>query len=228
MKNYLLILLSVVGVHILINASPIFDTDISTEINSNFNSTPENILIPTVDDYSGIAIEEIATTANIAPTYTAQLASYPLSRTTSSTPQSISQPQMINYTITAKSDTIVKNPGSNIYRTNQIVYAHNSSALLGSIRSFTIGSNFTITENGITNTYEVADIEIFKKVDDYTLKLCDIANYDNCYDATYYMSTLENAKFRGKVYNLALMTCDGTSLGNGDATHRRVVFAYQK
>ena len=41
------------------------------------------------------------------------------------------------------------------------------------------------------------------------------------------MNTLTNASFHGESYSIAMMTCDGTALGNGDATHRRVVFGYK-
>lgn len=216
MKNYLLVLLSVIGIYIL--ASNAIGTDIPTEVSSNFNPTPEVISLPTLDGYSGTVIDEIATTPKITSN----------NFSTTSVKKSTVQSSIPNYTVTATSDTVVKNPGSSIYRTKRILYAHNSSNLLGSIRNFTIGTNFTITENGATKTYEVADVRIFKKVDNYTLQLCSLNDYNACTDATYYMNTLQNAKFNGKTYSIAMMTCDGTSLGGGDATHRRVVFAYQK
>lgn len=217
MKNYLLVLLSVIGIYIFANNA--IGADIPTEVSSNFNPMPEVISLPTLDNYSGTVIDEVATSPKITSS----------NFSTTSIKKSTSRSSIPNYTVTATSDSIVKNPGSSIYRTKQILYAHNSSNLLGSIRNFGIGTNFTVTENGTTKTYEVAEIKIFKKVDNYTLQLCSLADYNACYeDSYYYMNTLQNAKFNGKTYNIAMMTCDGTSLGGGDATHRRVIFAYQK
>ena len=40
-----------------------------------------------------------------------------------------------------------------------------------------------------------------------------------------YMYAVSLAVFDGVQYDMALMTCYGTSYGNGDASHRLVIFA---
>lgn len=216
MKNYLFVLLSIMGIGILIDninsTTPISGATTSSEI-------VEIEEIPTLSKIEEIkteSIQEISTTAKTTVVSTSRVVS---SSTTSSGP---------NYRITAYPSTVQSHnlTGSDIYKTNKLIYGHNSPTLLGSIINLGIGATFTITENGVTNTYQVANSVIFQKTGERTLGLCT-SGYDDCNGGTYYISNLENASFRGKNYNVALFTCDGTNLSGGDATHRRVVFAYK-
>lgn len=214
MKNYLLVLLSIAGVGLLIDninpTTPVSGATTSSEI-------VEIEEIPTlskIEEVKTDPIQEITTTAKTTTVAASRVAS---SSTTSSGP---------NYRVTAYPSSVQSHnlTGSDIYKTNKLIYGHNSPTLLGNIRSLSIGATFSITENGVTNSYQVANSVIFQKTGERTLGLCT-SGYDSCNGGTYYINTLQNATFRGKSYDVALFTCDGTNLGGGDATHRRVVFA---
>ena len=210
MKNYIMIILATLITGIMLNNTNVVKADISTDI----SFAPETTSISALDTITEKETEEIASSANISVKTTKKTAT--VVKTTSNVP---------NYTISAVDASIQKNPGTVIRRANKLVYAHNSNNLLGSIKNLTTGSTFTLTENGVTTTYKVAESQIFEKTSSNTLALC-ASGYTNC-SGSYYMSGLQNARFNGKSYSIALFTCDGTSLGGGDATHRRVVFAYQ-
>lgn len=100
---------------------------------------------------------------------------------------------------------------SGLYRFSKMIYGHNTANLLGNISSMHIGEQFTITENGATSTYQVSSIVTYSKTAD---------------------GNLENDRLLMKKiattalgHDLALFTCAGTMYGNGDASHRLVVYA---
>lgn len=128
-------------------------------------------------------------------------------------------PQMINYNVTIATGAIVQHnlSYSDIYRTGALVYGHNTWNLMGNLSSLGIGSNFTITEGGVTTTYQVANVVLFEK-NDNKLQLNGSGSY---------MAAVAQATHMGQHYSVALMTCAGQSYGNGDASHRLVVFANQ-
>ena len=215
MKNYILILLSVLGVSFLLNSIVSVQPDFLTEIASDTVSA-KSLTIPTTESYLESDIEDITsvhTNTNSASGFTARIAN-----------STVTAP---NYTITYVGSNVTKNPYNNIIRVNKLIYGHNSYNLLGTALNLGSGSIFTVTENGVTTTYKVVTTALFKKLDDYTLSLCSGNNYENCNSGIYYMDGLRNAYFQGQNYGVALFTCDGTSLGGGDASHRKVVFAYQ-
>ena len=217
MKNYFLILLSVVGIGILIDNVNSSTPTPTTAVSSEMVVIEE---IPTLSKIDAISIgdlQEISTTAKVATVSTAKKTTYTYAAT-----------KIPSYSVTVHTDTIKsKNLSYNdLYKTKNLIFGHNSANLLGNLKNLGIGSTFTVTENGITSTYQIADIRIFYKSDDYSLELCT-SGYDNCDGGTYYLNSLQYATFRGKTYDVALFTCDGASLGGGDATHRRVVFAYK-
>ena len=212
MKNYIMIILATLITGIMLNNANVVKADVSADI----STTPETTSISTLDTITEKETEEIASSANISVKTTKKTTT--VVKTTSNVP---------NYTISdVNPNEIKEDPGSIIRRANKLVYAHDSNNLLGSIKNLSAGSTFTLTENGITTTYKVVATQIFKKVSKNTLAPC-ASGYTDC-SGTYYMSNLDKGtRFMGKSYSVALFTCDGTSLGGGDATHRRVVFAYQ-
>ena len=122
-------------------------------------------------------------------------------------------PQITNYTVTVYSGTIVADNLSyyDIYKTNKLVYGHNSYNLLGNLVNRYVGETITITEGGVAQTYRVSDIVLYEKTSDGYL------NHDR---------TLMGRVMRTAMgHSVALMTCAGTSYGNGDASHRLVVYA---
>ena len=69
----------------------------------------------------------------------------------------------------------------------------------------------------MTTNYQVAERVIFEKNrDNGRLQIGGNGNY---------MRGVADAKYGGIQYSISLMTCSGTSYGNGDASHRLVLFA---
>ena len=95
----------------------------------------------------------------------------------------------------------------------KFLYGHNSSAVFGGLVNLNEGGRFTVRINGVTKTYAVVEKVIYEKASATSLRL-------NGKD--YSMSAI--VKGRGK-YNMVLMTCYGVSYGNGDASHRLVIYA---
>lgn len=99
----------------------------------------------------------------------------------------------------------------------RFLYGHNTANVFGGLTSLGVGSTFSVTYGGITTTYQVAKVVIFEKnAGTGQLQLNGTGNY---------MRSVANAKSDGVQYGLSLMTCYGTSYGNGDASHRWVIFA---
>ena len=97
----------------------------------------------------------------------------------------------------------------------KFLYGHNSSVVFGGLQNLPVGATFSVTLNGQTKTYQIAQKVTFEK-NNGLLQLGGDGNF---------MNAVVNASFDGSSYDLSIMTCAGTSLGHGDATHRLVVFA---
>lgn len=99
----------------------------------------------------------------------------------------------------------------------KLLYGHNSAGVFGAIVGLGVGATFSVTTNGVTTNYRVANTVTFEKnTSTGQLQLNGAGSYMNGVAAAYY---------GGTYYDLALMTCAGTSYGNGDASHRFVIFA---
>lgn len=121
-------------------------------------------------------------------------------------------PQTVNYTVTFYSSGIEVNPDYyNIYKTGKLIYGHNSGNLLGDLAYRYVGEVITITEGGVIANYQVTDIVTYEKTADGYL------NGDRGLMGRIMRSAMG--------HTVALMTCAGTSYGNGDASHRLVVYA---
>lgn len=100
---------------------------------------------------------------------------------------------------------------------DRFYYGHNSGAVFGGLPGVGVGSTFTITTDGVSRTYRVARTVVYEKnPSSGRLQLNGEGNY---------MRSVANAKYDGAQYDVSLMTCYGTSYGNGDASHRFVIFA---
>lgn len=95
----------------------------------------------------------------------------------------------------------------------KFLYGHNSAGVFGDLVRIGVGNVFMVSYGGTTSTYQVAEVQIFEKSSDTTISSNGV---------TYKMSAVANGKGR---YDMVLMTCYGTMYGNGDASHRFVVFA---
>lgn len=119
--------------------------------------------------------------------------------------------------VTNVSDTLVDS-GSGVNRYGEkFLYGHNTPQVFGGLASVAVGSTFTVTLNGVTKTYKVMKKVTYEK-NQATGKL-------QLNGSGSYMNSVAKAKSDGVIYSLSIMTCAGTALGGGDATHRLVVFA---
>lgn len=127
----------------------------------------------------------------------------------------ISVPVMANYTVTryvgsrGEYNSLANSLSyGDIYKFQKLIYGHNTWGLLGSLVNRYPGEIFTITEGGVAREYRVADVAVYQKTDNGTLAGVSM-----------------NSIAAGMGHDVALLTCYGTSYGNGDASHRIVVYA---
>ena len=110
---------------------------------------------------------------------------------------------------------------------NKYIYGHNSANIFGVLYGSYVGQGFTVYTGGVARNYVVSRVVVYEKNEaNGLLQLNGKGNY---------MGAVSNAiekiidPVTGQVsinsYDLALMTCYGTMLGGGRATHRFVVFA---
>lgn len=125
-------------------------------------------------------------------------------------------PQVTNYTVTNYSGGFVSEPNYyDIYKTNKLIYAHNTGNLLGNLVYRYPGEVFTITEGGVTRNYQVTEIRV------YTLMNREILNYNG---QNYTMKA--NAISGAAGYDVALMTCYGAyNAALGTSEQRWIVYA---
>ncbi|MDO4747358.1 MAG: hypothetical protein Q4A70_03420 [Candidatus Saccharibacteria bacterium] len=96
-------------------------------------------------------------------------------------------------------------------------YGHNTGAVFGGLVNYGVGSSFSIYYGGVMHNYRVAKVMIFEKnVSNGHLELNGSGNY---------MRSVADARSGGVQYDVSLMTCYGTSYGDGDASHRLVLYA---
>ncbi len=121
-------------------------------------------------------------------------------------------PPAPNFTVTINTPEIIAEnlSPSDIYRFRKLVYAHNT--ILGALHSFAPGQTFTLTENGVTTSYQVSAVVTY-------------ANTESGLDGQ--PDLMGRIAYSALGHSVALMTCAGTPYGNGNATHRIVVFADQ-
>lgn len=129
----------------------------------------------------------------------------------------VSAPVTPNYTVTnyvgskrEYMDSYANLSYSAIYKYNKMIYGHNTYNLLGSLAQRTVGEIITITEGGVATSYRVAASVYYEKGVD-----------DNLNGDPKLMGTIANTAMG---HDLALFTCAGTNYGNGDASHRLVVY----
>ncbi len=132
-------------------------------------------------------------------------------------PVTVSTPVPVNYTITRVVNSrdeyaaLASNLSyGDIYRYQKLVYAHNTSALLGSLSARYVGETITLTEAGATKTYLVAGIQLYERTADGYL------NHERGLMGKITQTALG--------HSVAMMTCAGTPDGKGGASHRLVVY----
>lgn len=115
-------------------------------------------------------------------------------------------------------DSTLVNSGDHVNKYGaKFLYGHNSWAVFRGLYDMDVGDTFRMTYGGATKNYRVSQVVIFEKnSSNGLLQLNGSGNY---------MGSVSKAKYQGVVHDLSLMTCYGTSYGNGDASHRLVIFA---
>ena len=104
--------------------------------------------------------------------------------------------------------------GNHVNYIGKLLYGHNSAAVFGHLENLGIGETFTVVYEGATTNYVITGSDLFEKnLETGRLQLGGSGNY---------MTSIKN---NARGHDLALMTCAGTMLGGGDATHRLVVYA---
>ena len=218
MKNYLLVLLSVLGIGFFITYfAPDVEKNLSQELVPDAGQTVEAMLIPEREQVSELNTESLTEVAKITNTVTTSV------KTKAATPVTVSSTTP-SYTVTRFTSSLVKSPTyQDVYRTGNLIYAHNSKNLFGCLHNLRTGSVFNITEKGVTTTYVVSAIEHFKKVPvtnsngatGEDMAKCN-ANYTDC--SGRWMGFIVNTAF---YHNVALMTCDGY----GNTPYRLIILA---
>lgn len=122
----------------------------------------------------------------------------------------------INYTVTRYvgsraeyNDLAYKLSYSDIYKYQKMIYGHNASNLLLSLRNRYVGETITITEGGVKKSYKVMWKQTMVMDSDYSLRSEDGQSYP--------MLSITNALGQ---YDLSLVTCSGIN-----TPYRIVIFA---
>lgn len=117
---------------------------------------------------------------------------------------------------TSSSTTI--DAGSRVGSFRKLLYGHNSSAVFGRLTNVAVGSTFTVTLGGTTTTYRILQkITVLKSSLEVNNRMNYLVNSASYTDRDVGIST--------GTHDLVLMTCAGTLYGNGDASHRTLIFA---
>lgn len=96
---------------------------------------------------------------------------------------------------------------------DKFLYGHNSSRVFGGLYGVGVGSVFTVVYNGVSTNYQVQEAVTYEKASGTTLSVDGVV---------YNMRSIVKGLGR---YDMVLMTCAGESYGNGDASHRLVIYA---
>lgn len=220
MKNYLLVLLSVLAIGFFASRGI---SETKSDIVPKSDTQEETILLSEKNSVNKLDLNDLTDSATIS--YRGK--NIKISTTSSN-------PAGYDYRVTVHKGAFDAVPLSynDVYKTNKLIYAHNSSNLFGDLSTHGIGSTISVNDNGVTTTYLVKDVRIFKKTSATTLELCH-NGYNDCNGD--HMRNIANASLiditnqtrYANYYDVAFMTCTGTSYGNGDASHRLVVYADQ-
>lgn len=117
-------------------------------------------------------------------------------------------------------DSTAVNAGDHVNKFGNFLYGHNSYSVFGSLNTLSEGETFVVALDGVSQTYIIKRIVLYEKVSQTLL-------HEVGADSNLSMSFVARAKTSAKAdpYDLSIMTCAGTSYGNGDASHRLVLFA---
>ena len=210
-RLFLLLIFSLIGV--ISNPSILIANQVE-DINSPEFNAVETVIEPKVVETPNTEIVETETT------YVAPVAVAPANNITIAG-------RFIPLIQTGSTEVVYDNAASRYGE--KFVYGHNTGNVFGVLYGAWAGQTFSVTMDGVTKNYMVSDVVIYEK--NQANGLLQINGHGN------YMKSVANAikktinETTSQVdltyYDLSIMTCYGTMLGGGDATHRLVVFAYE-
>ena len=212
MKNYILVLLAVLGVGVMVTPEVSKAEEVATSMD------PETSILNEIEPIEAAAISEIATSGAIsAPVVSRKVA---LAKTGANGGVSMADYEVIPAGSTEEDcDKLADNQ---VYRTGNLLFAHANRAF-SNLKSLTDGATFSVYENGMVTNYKVSEVHYFKKVSADGLVLCT-DGLENC-GGPKQMARIKAAQYIDedsvlRTHKIALMTC----AGNNDS-HRLVVFA---
>ncbi|MBR3256487.1 hypothetical protein IKG10_02355 [Candidatus Saccharibacteria bacterium] len=141
-----------------------------------------------------------------------------------------------NITIAGRSIPLIQTSSTEVVYDNaaskygeNFIYGHNTGNVFGLLYVAWAGQTFSVTMDGATKNYIISDIVIYEKnQSNGLLQINGHGNYMNSVAAAIKKTINETtSQVDLTYYDLSIMTCYGTMLGGGDATHRLVVFAYE-
>ena len=199
----------------LINAnliSPIKTSVPADSAPSSLAVASEKIAKAEAPEKSSATLSQSYKSATTAKTYRAAATSRNTSKASAVTAAAPSSYISINgqsSPIFISSNTTI-NAGKSVGLYNgKFLYGHRGSSVFGKLAGIGAGSTFSVTLNGQTSNYRVVGKVTLDK--------------ETTQKNMYALAVL--GSYQGVSYDYVLMTCAGESLGNGDATHREIVFA---
>ncbi|MBQ8991820.1 hypothetical protein IJ103_02025 [Candidatus Saccharibacteria bacterium] len=107
------------------------------------------------------------------------------------------------------------------------LYGHNTANVFGGLQYLSVGSQFTVTLNGNTKTYQIvgSDLQTKSHFEGETIITTKMTGMTVKTKMKIMKAITAYGEYGGNYYDYILMTCAGTSYGNGDASHRLVLFA---
>lgn len=220
MKKHLFLLLSMLLTGVF---TPTFSLADQTPVISDIADAGVETVLPKIEESVKVSepVAKQATSRPTAPAPTQKPA--PIAAPNTSKPADSIRIAGKNLNITTVDNTAADS-GNHVNRfkkgnfDGRFLYGHNSAAVFGGLKNLGVGNTFSVTLDGVENTYKIAKIVIFNKnVAKGTIELPG--------DSTNYMTPVAKATFKGEKFDLSIMTCHGKSLGGGDATERLVIFA---
>lgn len=107
--------------------------------------------------------------------------------------------------------------GTQVGHYRNLLYCHNSATVFGFLADLPLGTTFTVNLDGVSTTYKIVDKLTISRT---ALETNNRMNY-----LTNSASYVDHSAGISIDADVVLMTCAGTSYGNGDASHRTLVFA---
>ena len=110
---------------------------------------------------------------------------------------------------------------------SHFLYGHNTANVFGGLSGMNIGDYFTVTLGGQTRTYQVvnSDLQTKSHFEGEVIRKTAVSGMTVLTKMKMMKAITAYGEYNGAYYDYILMTCAGTSYGNGDASHRLILMA---